>query len=106
MAEHLKISRSWLSRLLDVVRLPDDIVSAFSDRHDITVRVARDVKPLVGDPRSTKLMVEEAARIVTERNDLGVRLSGPEVAKQLARATVAAGTAGDGAMEVTGGGGK
>src|SRR3546814_2520651 len=106
MAVHLKISRSWLSRLLDVVRLPDDIVSAFSDRHDITVRVARDVKPLVGDPRSKKLMVEEAARIVNERNDLGVRLSGPEVAKRLARATVASSKAGEGDIEVTGRGGK
>src|SRR3546814_13130679 len=38
MAEHLKISRSWLSRLLDVVRLPEAIIAAFADRHDITVR--------------------------------------------------------------------
>lgn len=106
MAEHLKISRSWLSRLLDVVRLPDDIVSAFSDRHDITVRVARDVKPLVGDPRSRKLMAEEATRIVHERNDLGVRLSGPEVAKRLVRATVATSKAGEGEIEVKGRGGK
>jgi len=106
MAEHLKISRSWLSRLLDVVRLPDEIVGAFSDRHDITVRVARDVKPLVGDPRSKMLMVEEAARIVGERDDLGVRLSGPEVAKRLARATIASSKSGEGDIEVKGRGGK
>src|SRR3546814_4443967 len=51
-------------------------------------------------------MVEEAARIVSERNDLGVRLSGPEVAKRLARATVASSKAGEGDIEVTGRGGK
>lgn len=106
MAEHLKISRSWLSRLLDVVRLPDDIVKAFSDRHDITVRVARDVKPLVGEPRSRALMAEEAARIMSERDDLGVRLSGPEVAKRLVRATVARASAAEREVEVTGRGGK
>src|SRR3546814_13190238 len=41
MAEHLKISSSWLSRLLDVVRLPEAIIAAFADRNDITVRVDR-----------------------------------------------------------------
>src|SRR3546814_5391391 len=57
MAEHLKISRSWLSRLLDVVRLPEAIIAAFADRHDITVRVARDIQPLCGeeDRKSTRL---------------------------------------------------
>lgn len=106
MAEHLKISRSWLSRLLDVVRLPDDIVSAFTDRHDITVRVARDIKPLVGEPRSKTLMVEEAARIAAERSDLGVRLSGPEVAKRLVKVTMARTKGAEGEVEVKGGSGK
>ncbi|MFC0204688.1 ParB/RepB/Spo0J family partition protein [Novosphingobium soli] len=89
MAEHLKISRSWLSRLLDVARLPDEIVAAFADKHDITVRVARDIKPLAGDGRALGLMVEEGRAIRAERDDLGVKLTGPEVAKRLVRATVA-----------------
>ncbi len=87
MAEHLKISRSWLSRLLDVVRLPDEIVNAFSDRHDITVRIARDIKPLTGERNSWRLMADEAAVVAAERNDLGVRPSGPEVARRLVKAT-------------------
>src|SRR3546814_9171546 len=58
---------SWLSRLLDVVRLPEAIIAAFADRHDITVRVARDIKPLCGEDRPMKLMVKEAAAIVAER---------------------------------------
>lgn len=89
MAEHLKISRSWLSRLLDVARLPNDIVAIFADTHDITVRVARDLKSLSGDPRALALMVDEGRGIVSQRDDLGVRLSGPEVAKRLVAATVA-----------------
>ncbi|KAK0351308.1 hypothetical protein LTR94_025450, partial [Friedmanniomyces endolithicus] len=36
MAEHLNLSKSWLSRLLDVARLPEPVVAAFSDTHDIT----------------------------------------------------------------------
>ncbi len=89
MAEHLKISRSWLSRLLDVARLPDAIVTAFADHHDITVRIARDVKPLTAEPRTLDLMVAEGQRIAAERSDLGTKLSGAEIAKRLVRATVA-----------------
>lgn len=89
MAEHLKISRSWLSRLLDVARLPAEIVQAFADTHEITVRVARDIKPLSGDARSFALMAREAKAIGDERADLGTKLSGPEVARRLVKATVA-----------------
>jgi len=85
MAEHLNISRSWLSRLLDVARLPDEIVAAFADPHDITVRIAREVKPVVADPRAFERMRAEATVIVTERDEDGARLSGPEVAKRLIR---------------------
>lgn len=85
MAEHLKISRSWLSRLLDVARLPDEIVLAFGDPHDITVRVAREVKPVTADPRAYERMRAEAEAIASERNNDGARLTGPEVAKRLIR---------------------
>jgi ParB family chromosome partitioning protein len=100
MAEHLKISRSWLSRLLDVARLPAELVDVFADTHDITVRVARDIKPLSNDPRALALMLEEGKSIRTERDDLGVRLSGPEVAKRLLRATIAKTRSGSGEVTI------
>lgn len=106
MAEHLKISRSWLSRLLDVARLPNEIVDAFADTHDITVRVARDVKPLAGDPRALALMVAEGKSISDERADLGTRLSGPEIAKRLVRATVAKAKESSGEVILKAGNGK
>jgi len=88
MAEHLKISRSWLSRLLDVARLPSEIVTAFPDTHGITVRIARDLKPLTTDKRTLDLMVAESRAIVSEREDLGLVLPAPDVAKRLIRSTV------------------
>jgi ParB family transcriptional regulator, chromosome partitioning protein len=88
MAGHLNISKSWLSRMLDVARLPEAIVAAFADRHDITIRVARDLKPLVADKRALQLMAEEARRINEERGEGGNRLSGPETAKRLIKATI------------------
>lgn len=106
MAEHLKISRSWLSRLLDVARLPTEIIKVFADTHDITVRVARDLKPLSGDARALALMLEEGRGICEQRDALGVRLSGPEVAKRLVGATVSKTKAGTGELVISAANGK
>ena len=106
MAEHLNLSRSWLSRLLDVARLPEEIVAAFADTHDITVRVARDVKPLASEPRTFVLMRDEAERIEEERKRNDLKLSGPEVAKRLVRATVEPSKKSGSEKEVVGSGGK
>ncbi|WP_232495818.1 ParB/RepB/Spo0J family partition protein [Novosphingobium kaempferiae] len=106
MAEHLKISRSWLSRLLDVARLPTELIEVFADTHDITVRVARDLKPLSGDARALALMLDEGKDIRAQRDDLGVRLSGPEVAKRLVGATVVKAKGGSGELVVPATNGK
>ena len=89
MAEHLNISKSWLSRMLNVARLPGGIVTAFSDRHDITVRIARDLKPLANDQRARTAMETEAVALVAEREGGAEPLSGPETAKRLLKATLA-----------------
>lgn len=106
MAEHLNISKSWLSRLLDVARLPDAVLPAFADKHEITVRVARDIKPLTGERRTLELMAAEASRIAADREDLGTRLSGAEIAKRLVRSTIVSKPKQTGEVEVKGRGGK
>lgn len=106
MAEHLHLSRSWLSRLLDVARLPEELVLAFTDTHDITVRVARDIKPLAGDTKAFAKMREEADHIAEQRAKGLLNLSGPEVAKRLVNATVQPAAKGDRDKEVIGKGGK
>lgn len=87
MAEHLSISKSWLSRMLNVARLPKGLLDAFADPHDITVRIARELKPLTANERTLSAMEHEARRINDERLDRGKRLSGPETAKRLIAAT-------------------
>lgn len=89
MAEHLNISKSWLSRMLNVARLPDELVSAFCDRHDITVRIARDLKPLANDRRALMKMEAEASNMIQEREGGAAPISGPETAKRLLKATMA-----------------
>lgn len=88
MAEHVCVSVSWLSRMLDVARLPQEIVDAFGDTHEVTVRIARELKPLAGEKKAGAAMIAEAGRIRAER-DGGTILSGPETAKRLLRATSA-----------------
>lgn len=87
MASHLNISKSWLSRLLDVARLPSAVVAAFPDTHVITVRIARDLKPLANDPVTLPIMIEEASQLARERGEGGAVLAGPEIAKRLIAAT-------------------
>lgn len=83
MAEHLNISKSWLSRLIDVARLPEEVVAAFSDKHDITVRIARDLKPHASDKKALLRMIAESMRI-QEEGRAGTRiLMGAETAKRL-----------------------
>jgi ParB family chromosome partitioning protein len=106
MAEHLNLSKSWLSRLLDVARLPEELVAAFADTHDITVRVARDIKPLAGDAKAFAKMRDEADRIEQERGRDGLKIGGPEVAKRLVKATVQPTMKGVAEKEITGTGGK
>src|SRR3546814_10682384 len=71
MAEHLNLSKSWLSRMLDVARLPEELVNAFSDTHDITLRVERDIKPLACNPPAFVKMRCEADRIAGKRSREG-----------------------------------
>lgn len=92
MAEHLNVSKSWLTRMLDVARLPQQVVDAFADRHDITVRIARDLKPLASDRPALQAMTAEAELIGEEAEKRGSPFSGAEVAKRLVRATQAAPT--------------
>lgn len=88
MAEHLNLSKSWVSRLIDVARLPSDVVRAFADRHDVTVRIARDLKPLSANPQSLLAMSACAAQLASMREQGGGRLSGAEVAKRLVQSTI------------------
>ncbi|WP_371419960.1 hypothetical protein [Tardiphaga sp.] len=64
-------------------------MNAFPDTHGITVRIARDIKPLTSEKRTLDLMIAESRAIIAERSDLGAVLPAPEVAKRLIRATVA-----------------
>jgi len=87
MAERLKVSESWLTRYLDLARLPDEIIAAFKNPLDLGIRNAIALKALLKpDDRRTRVY-REAARLSDTQAASGDALPVLEVIRLL---TVAA----------------
>lgn len=68
MAERLEVSEVWLSRYLELSRLPDEIVAAFPSKRDIRELHARTLKPLLKNANSR-------ADVLVAAQELAVRQS-------------------------------
>ncbi|MCY1128437.1 ParB/RepB/Spo0J family partition protein [Frigidibacter sp. RF13] len=66
MAERLEVSEGWLSRYLNLARLPDQVVAAYPSIREIKELHARVLKPLLADPKVAS-SVMQAARDLAER---------------------------------------
>jgi ParB family chromosome partitioning protein len=73
MAERLEVSKSWLSRYLDLARLPAAIVAAFASPHAIGISHAAILAPLLRADDQRDRIVAEAKRLAAERPELGAR---------------------------------
>lgn len=60
MANRLEVSEGWLSRYLDLARLPKEIISAFATVTDLRVQHAREIKPLLRDNKAKAKLLESA----------------------------------------------
>lgn len=87
MAERLKVSPSWLSRYLDLSRLPEAVTAAFASPHDLGIKHVTLLKPLL-KPEEKRLRVEaEALRIAESRRaGQGAPISAPDVIRALTAA--------------------
>ena len=89
MAERLEVSRAWLSRFLDLARLPGEIVAAYPAPTEIRENHARKLKPLLGDEAAAERVLARAANIAalqTVRRENGDEpLTGQEVLARLTR---------------------
>lgn len=85
MAARMNVSEAWLSRYLDLARLPAEIVSAFSHPHDLRIKHVTLIKPLLKPD-------DRAARVIAEATAIAARagegqLSNPrDVIRRLAKA--------------------
>ena len=90
MADRLEVSQPWLSRYLQLAKLPQAIVDAFPNVRELRERNARELKPLLGQPETSRAVLEEAAAIgraqSAARAGQGAFVDATEVMKRLARA--------------------
>lgn len=63
MAERLEVSPVWLSRYLDLARLPEEVVQAFASVRDIRELHARVLKPLLKNSTQREAILAEAVRL-------------------------------------------
>lgn len=85
MAERLKVSEAWLSRYLDLARLPADLVAAFDDPHELKIKHVTQLKPLLKpDDRERRVLAEAAA--ITKGKGEGTPRKPQDVIRRLAAA--------------------
>jgi len=83
MAQRLNVSEAWLSRYLDLARLPAEIIAAFANPHALRIKHVTFLKPLL-KPLERRERVLEAARGLAAQPEAG--LSPQDVIRRLTEA--------------------
>ena len=87
MAERLEVSESWLSRYLNLAKLPEAVVAAFASLREIRELHARLLKPLLADEATRKAVLAEAkalAKVQVKAREAGQEgLAAPQVVARL-----------------------
>ncbi|CDO38819.1 ParB/RepB/Spo0J family partition protein [Novosphingobium sp. KN65.2] len=86
MAERINVSESWLSRYLDLARLPAELMVAFARPQDLRIKHVTAIKPLL-KPEDRKMRVfAEAARIAGDGAEGCEKKPVPDIIRALALA--------------------
>jgi ParB family chromosome partitioning protein len=83
MAERLKVSESWLTRYLDLARLPAELTRAFTEPQELGVRNAIALKALMKPEDRRERAFKEAGRLAKVQADNGQAMPVLEVIKAL-----------------------
>jgi ParB family chromosome partitioning protein len=67
MADRLQVTKSWLSRYLDLARLPEEILACFPSKHMIGISHAAALAPLVNQPVCRGRVLNEAEAIAIDQ---------------------------------------
>ncbi len=84
MATALEVSPTWLSRYLDLAKLPPEIIEAFGDSSRIRERHARTVKPLLANTKTRQATLDAAVELAREQQEN--TLDATQVVRRLTRA--------------------
>lgn len=85
MAARLNVSEAWLSRYLDLARMPAPLVTAFSDPHELRIKHVTQLKPLLKPDDRERRVLAEAVAIATRKGE-GTALKPQDVIRLLAAA--------------------
>jgi ParB family chromosome partitioning protein len=73
MAERLEVTKSWLSRYLELAKLPPDVVAAFGTPHVLGISHSATLGPLLRTPQQQSRLLTEAKLIQSEQTDAASR---------------------------------
>ena len=83
MAGRLNVSEAWLSRYLDLARLPAGLVAAFHDPHELKIKHVTLLKPLLKPEDRGCRVLREAGAISDRKGEGGPALKPQDVIRQL-----------------------
>jgi len=87
MAQRLNVTETWLSRYLDLARLPAALMGAFSNQQDLKIKHVTQLKPLLKPDDRRQRMLDEAQRIADNRTSgEGGPVTPQDVIRKLAQA--------------------
>lgn len=69
MAERMSVSQSWLSRYLDLARLPDDLLAAFANPYELGIKHVTMLKPLLKADDRRRRVLDGASRLAIAREE-------------------------------------
>lgn len=70
LADRLRLSKSWLSKLLKLAELPDAILAAYPSLSAISVNTGYELSQLLADPKKKDPLLSEADMIASEQEAL------------------------------------
>ena len=80
MADRRQVTKSWLSRYLELARLPAEVLACFGSPHVIGISHAAAVAPLLSHPQSRSRLLAEAEFLADEqrgRREAGAAMPQP-----------------------------
>jgi ParB family chromosome partitioning protein len=86
MAERINVTESWLSRYLDLARLPAELMVAFANAQDLRIKHVTALKPLLKPDDRKERVFAEAGRIASARVEGAPAEPVPDIIRALARA--------------------
>ncbi|WP_230771878.1 ParB/RepB/Spo0J family partition protein [Sphingomonas sp. Leaf4] len=90
MAERLKLSKGWLSKMLKVAALPDAIVAAFASPAEVQLKPGYALAQALDDPAASAAITAEAKHLVEEQAALREDGLPPLPASEVLRCLLAA----------------